>query len=256
MGIIAGSSLHQQETGLQVNDAVHLGQIFIVPALCVSILQIYEMLLLFCILLLMQLIVITPDSEIKDEAGLVNGLFANGLQRLHIRKPQFTTADYRNYIASLDPKYHTHIVLHGGFELMNEFVLGGIHLNSMLRHYREALADDLHPSQISTSFHSWQEIRDNEFEYGYVFISPVFDSISKKGYKAEIAINGATEIKREFAVSNKYCPALIGLGGVGKEQIDLLRQNGFDGAALLGAIWLSADPVTEFTEIIKITRSL
>jgi thiamine monophosphate synthase len=39
---------------------------------------------------------------------------------------------------------------------------------------------------ISGSFHSWEEIRANRFPYTYVFISPVYDSISKAGYKAAI----------------------------------------------------------------------
>ena len=207
---------------------------------------------------MMQLIVITPDNEVKDEARIVNSLFADGLQRLHLRKPLFTTGDYRDYINKIDARYHSCIVLHGGFELLTEFELGGMHLNSMVRNDKTVWLKvaTLHASQVSTSFHSWEEIRDNEFQYGYVFISPVFDSISKKGYKAAIDLKGAVKTKQELAKGDKYCPAIIGLGGVGKEQIKPLHQFGFDGAAILGAVWLSADPVTTFIEIMQITRTL
>ncbi len=89
--------------------------------------------LLFCIFSAMQLIVITPDNEVREEIGIVNGLFAQwAAATVHLRKPSFTTADYRNYINELPAKYHSRIVVHGGFELVDEFKLGGIHLNSSM----------------------------------------------------------------------------------------------------------------------------
>jgi thiamine-phosphate pyrophosphorylase len=92
-------------------------------------------------------------------------------------------------------------------------------------------------TDISTSFHSWQEIKENNHPYKYVFISPVFDSISKKDYKAGIDLLGATTVKNELAESGKYCPGIIGLGGVDAQSIKTLHEYGFDGAAMLGAIW-------------------
>lgn len=206
----------------------------------------------------MQLVVITPDTDVKNEVAIVNELFAMGLQRLHLRKPAFTVEDHRDYVNAIDERYHPRIVLTGSFELLSEFSLGSIHLNSALRNDKAMWdrIEGLPTKTISTSFHSWDEIRENEFQYGYVFISPVFDSISKQGYKAGIDLAGAMEVKREFAKSNKYCPAIIGLGGVGREQLSPLYENGFDGAAFLGAIWQSGDAVNAFGEIMDATSRL
>lgn len=206
----------------------------------------------------MQLIVITPDSILKDEAEVINRLFECGLQRLHLRKPLATIAAYRKCLYPIDPEYHNRVVLCSHFELWDESEFGGIHLNSHMRNDNTILATikNIPPNAVSTSYHSWQEIEDNEIEYGYVFASPVFDSISKSGYKAGIDLKGADELKQKLAKQNKYCPSIIGLGGVGVQQIKILHQYGFDGAAILGAIWTAIDPVEKFKEMLPVAGSL
>ncbi len=198
----------------------------------------------------MELIVITPDNSVINEAETVNQLLDAGLQRLHIRKSHFTKEDYREYIRAIKSEYHLRIVIHGYFDLFHELSLGGIHLNTAARNddtLKEQIGN-ISSSFISTSFHSWKEIVDNEFPYRYVFISPVFDSISKAGYKAGIDLNGAMETKQELKRNNKYCQQIIGLGGVGVSQVETLHLYGFDGAAMLGAIWMAEEPVAVFKD--------
>ena len=94
-------------------------------------------------------------------------------------------------------------------------------------------------------------MRDNERPYGYVFISPVFDSISKAGYKAAIDLQQCAAVRQEVIKARGYCPQIIGLGGVGAEQVRILQANGFDGAALLGSVWGAEDVVGAFVDIAK-----
>jgi thiamine-phosphate pyrophosphorylase len=206
----------------------------------------------------MQLIVLTPEHTQENETEVVSNLFALGLQRLHLRKPLFKEPDYKAYLAAIDKQYHSSVVIHNNFQLYEELALGGIHLNSASRN-DSAVPDQvkhLPPSVISTSFHSWQEIEKNRFGYGYVFISPVFDSITKEGYKAGIDLAGAEEARGVLAIQGKYCPAIIALGGVDAKHIKKLHQHGFDGAALLGAIWKDEDPVEKFESIMEIASNL
>jgi len=206
----------------------------------------------------MQLIVITPEQSIEGETDLVNQMFANSLQRLHIRKPQYSSRNYEDYIGAIPAHYHSRIVLHASFELFDEFGLGGVHLNSHFRNDKQIWDKLRHlpPAALSTSFHSWQEIMENEFHFGYVFISPVFDSISKSGYKGKIDLNGAEETKQQLLMAGGYCPPIFALGGVGPKEILALCKHGFDGAAVLGSIWMANDPVAKFMEIENAVRSL
>lgn len=206
----------------------------------------------------MHITVITPENNIKKETELVNDLFKNGLQRLHLRKPDNSTDDNRKYLNAIDPQYHPRIILTNSYDLFNEYDLGGIHLNGSARRNEDLRKklDYISPSLISTSYHAWQKIVENEFHYGYVFISPVFDSISKKDYKASIDPYGAMKTKQKLAEQNKYCPKLIGLGGVGINEIKALYEYGFDGGAMLGTLWMSGNPVTTFIRALNVARSL
>ncbi|MDQ3071652.1 MAG: hypothetical protein M3Q97_00105, partial [Bacteroidota bacterium] len=44
---------------------------------------------------------------------------------------------------------------------------------------------------------------------------------------------------------------VIGLGGINESRVDLTKEVGFHGIALLGAIWQSSDPVGTFIAIKK-----
>jgi thiamine-phosphate pyrophosphorylase len=95
---------------------------------------------------------------------------------------------------------------------------------------------------ISTSFHSTTAIFKSRRKYEYVFLSPVFDSISKQGYKGNFSL----EELKSFLKSKKN---IIALGGINAENIELVKQKGFAGAAVLGSIWESKNPTKCYKEL-------
>lgn len=200
----------------------------------------------------MKLIILSPDTDIPNETTTANRLLDMGAHRLHIRKPHFTTSQYEQYIEQIIPQHRRRLVIHGCYELYSKLKLGGIHLNTAARHNKELWnkLQGIPASAISTSFHSWQEITDNTYPYRYVFISPLFDSISKSGYKAGIDISSISNTRKMAEKDNKFCPQIVGLGGVAPHNIPQLLQHGYDGAALLGTIWQSPDPVAAFVEVV------
>ena len=199
----------------------------------------------------MELIVITPEGSVENEIACINRMFHHGLKRLHLRKYQFSEGEIRGYINQIDSIYRSRIVIHSYFHLFKEFSLGGIHLNSHLRQDEKTLElmNGIPPQYISTSLHSWQELETNNVNYNYVFISPVFDSISKKGYKAAIDLEELGRVKNKIVQQNRYCPSIIGLGGVSADNISILQERGFDGGALLGTIWNDPDPVNAYFKV-------
>lgn len=124
--------------------------------------------------------------------------------------------------------------------------LAGIHLNSRNNTLPEGFA-----GSISRSCHSLQEVQDNK-QLDYVFLSPIFQSISKEGYG-----NGfPMERLREAAASGIINEKVIALGGIEEKNIPLITSLHFGGAAILGALWGKDPSVTNETSIIKRYKQL
>jgi len=72
----------------------------------------------------------------------------------------------------------------------------------------------------------------------YCFLSPVYDSISKAGYRAAGFLAPGEGRRRRLAAALGRSPVpVLALGGVGPGKLAELRDAGFAGAAVLGAVW-------------------
>ena len=174
----------------------------------------------------MKLIAITTDTSYKGETKGVIALFKEGLERLHLRKPKASKEDLDAWLKAIPIEYLGRIVLHDHFELTKKYPLGGIHLNSR------------NPNPIpqkgtvSRSCHSVKEITENK-GLDYYFLSPAFNSISKEACRPALdleAVKGAFE--KGLLGNNVYA-----LGGVTPGRIPMLKEIGFGGIAVLGALW-------------------
>ena len=87
-----------------------------------------------------------------------------------------------------------------------------------------------------------------------MFLSPIFDSISKDDYPA--AFN--EEELRSAAKQNIIDKKVIALGGVTYENIHLLKQYNFGGAVILGDLWnrFNIHTTQDFKELINHFRRL
>ena len=80
-------------------------------------------------------------------------------------------------------------------------------------------------------------------KYDYVFLSPVFDSISKSKYQGKFK-------DQNFNVFlKKVKQKVYALGGIDASKIDKVKRMDFQGVALHGAIWESENPLITFNEI-------
>ncbi len=196
----------------------------------------------------MKLIVITPENTVPEEASQVNQLFQLGLDRLHLRKKDFGSDQYHAYLQQIDPEYHHRIAVHEQFDLVLAYHSLGLHCKNHVLHDQTQMKRilELYPISLSASVHSWREVEENSYPLNYVFISPVYNSISKKGYQASIDLNYLQPLKDNAATD---LPAVVALGGITHAHIPELFQKGFDGVAVLGAIWEEADPLAAFSKI-------
>jgi len=188
------------------------------------------------------LIVISPENNLKNEIANLHALFAEGLAVFHLRKPNHSIEDWRNYLNLVDKKYHNRIVLHNHFDLCKEYKVKGVHFkegnrigdieieNSVQNYLDMGLT-------VSSSFHSKIDIAKCNATFTYHFLSPVFNSISKVGYKGK---------GFDVNASNK---TTIALGGITNENIPEAKQLGYNGMAVLGHLWNQGDVISNFKKI-------
>lgn len=191
------------------------------------------------------IVVIAPEKDIPNEIEILHQLFQEGLEFYHLRKPNKNFEEFCDYLKQIDEKYHNKIVIHHFHKLINDYNLKGIHFQEQKRiehinnpgHYFKGL--NMYGKTISSSFHEPQELADCHFDFDYHLLSPVFDSISKQGYKG-----------RGFDV-NHINKTTIGMGGVSVDNLPTFDTLGYKGVAVLGTIWKSQESVNIFKKIKK-----
>ena len=167
----------------------------------------------------MKWIVITMPDFIENEANYINQLFEAGLDLLHLRKPDSCIADCERLLQEINPKWYPGIVVHDHFSLCGKYHLHGIHLNR-----RNHQVPDGFQGSLSRSCHSFEEVTEAQKEavFSYVFLSPIFDSISKKGYKHCFSNKDLEDAGNNGIINEK----VIALGGVIPQFIPSLLQSG------------------------------
>lgn len=185
----------------------------------------------------MKLIAITAEKFIDNEAETINALFEAGLERLHLRKPHASANECERLILSIGSKWYGRISLHDHFGLAKKYGIGGLHLNS-----RNPQPPTGFAGILSRSCHSMEEAAREKHKYDYVFLSPIFDSISKNGYTAAFHRGALQAAARNGSIGGN----VIALGGITPERIEEAAACNFGGAAVLGYLW--ADSVEETLE--------
>jgi thiamine-phosphate pyrophosphorylase len=176
-------------------------------------------------------------------------LLAQDLGRLHLRKPGWPVAQLEALIQALPPQVYPRLVLHAYPQLVRKYRLGGLHLTERARAAARRRPALLPGQTLSTSFHSLAEINRTRRRYDYVFLSPIFDSISKAGYSSKFDLGDLQRSFQAQAARPGYWPPVLALGGIEAQIISQVRQAGFVGAAVLGAVWQSADPVAAWRQL-------
>ena len=198
-----------------------------------------------------KLIVISNTDGFEHEIHHVLEMFKLGLRHFHLRKPKFSTNRLRHYIERIDKKYYNRIILHSHHELCIPFRLQGIHLtqhhrkkNIMKSWLRMKYIKFRRPEiAITAAYHTLAALKEENPGYSYVFLSPVFDSISKVGYKSTFNEDSLRE------VLHRTSHHAIALGGVDEDKIERAQQLGFAGVAVVGSIWKASDPIEKFKRI-------
>lgn len=236
-----------------------------------------------------RLIGITLPDFFPGESEIIRCLFDAGLERLHLRKPGSEKGAFIALLKKIPAVYYPRIVLHDHFDVVSgkaiSFRAGGLHLNR-----RNPSIPAVYTGPVSRSCHSFEEVKlalqevgkasetisagfaerldatapsgaikpsvapdkEKPLSYEYVFLSPLFPSISKEGYGSGFSLSAL----REAAGRGELGEKVIALGGLSVETIPLLKDLPFGGVAVLGGLWGEQPGLTKLDEIINRYKQL
>lgn len=191
------------------------------------------------------MIVITNPTAVANEISIIHSLFAEGLTLLHIRKPDYSERALKQFLTAIGLEVANRLVLHSHHHLANEYSINRFHLSKKQRNTSLIKSGGIY----SASTHSLEEFNDLNQNFQYAFLSPIYKSISKPDYDSKINHLQTLEQRANFSTK------LVALGGLSSENIQKTITNGFDDAALLGAIWNSSNPLENFKKCQQIVLS-
>ncbi|MFZ6013505.1 MAG: thiamine phosphate synthase [Bacteroidota bacterium] len=194
------------------------------------------------------IIVISSPEPVAYEASIINQLFDEGLEVLHVRKPHASEPEVISLLKEIKQIYYHRIALHQFHELAVDFGLKRIHFAEKKRlkaDHNELQRLKRSDVILSTSVHQVQSYRNMPDLFAYSFFGPVFNSISKPGYNTTLPDNFVFP-------AEPGRPDVIALGGIDESNVKKIRSMKFDGIAVMGAVWQSPNRVKKFKNLHKL----
>ena len=175
----------------------------------------------------MKLIVVTAPTFFVEEEDIITALFEEGLDILHLRKPE-TSAMYSERLLTLIPeKYHKRIVTHEHFYLQEEFNLMGIHLNQ-----RNPNEPHDYAGNVSTMCHTLDDLTCKKRFYDYVFLTPHEEFT----YSADFLTDYTPEQLKRAKKMKQIDSRVMAFGGT-LENVKEIKKYGFGGAVIMNDLW-------------------
>lgn len=189
------------------------------------------------------MIVISNPTATANEINTIHALFENGLELLHVRKPDFSKTEMKTFVSKIKTTFRHQLVLHSHHQLSLELGINRIHFTEKTR--LETPEEQLKKWKksgytLTTSIHQMSDFEELSSVFDYAFFGPVFESISKPNYVSNL------DFKKELEQRKNNKTSLIALGGITSENIKTALAFGFDDVALLGSIWNNNPSIENF----------
>jgi len=193
----------------------------------------------------MRIVVISPEGRDAREIPAIGGFLEAGLTRYHVRKPAWSRDELEAWLLALPSAWRPALVLHQHHDLVDALGLGGQHVRDT-----EGSAPGL-----SRSCHDVASLGRHMSLYPQVIFGPVFPSLSKPGHGPSKEFPWAS-LREVLTGRRDIACEVLAIGGITRRRLGRVAELGFDGAAVLGAVWNAIDPVLAFAAINETASSL
>lgn len=192
----------------------------------------------------MKLLLLSSPYFFVEEDKILATLFEEGLDMLHLRKPDSEPVYCERLLTLLPSKYHQRIVTNDHFYLKEEFGLMGIHLS----HRNPDIPQNYNGITTCTCY-GLEELNEAKKKNHYVILKNVYNSTSGSNNLSQYAHQQLRDASRQGLI-DKHVMAQT---GITLENIREIRDLGFGGAVVCNDIWnrFNIHNGIDFKDVIK-----
>ena len=191
----------------------------------------------------------TKPTFFVEEDKILEALFEEGLDDLHIYKPGSSPIYVERLLSLLPDSTHRRITVHDHYYLKEEFGLAGIHLDDGL-----SMRPNGYHGNFSRSCRDIQLLKEAKKKARYVFLHNIYDSLSDENEKSSFT-ESELRIASRSGLIDKHVYAL---GGMSIDNVRNMRDLGFGGVVICGDLWNRFDihNETDFRNLITYFEKL
>ncbi|MBR7054179.1 MAG: thiamine phosphate synthase [Prevotella sp.] len=192
----------------------------------------------------MKLAIMTRPTFFVEEDKILGALFEEGLDDLHIYKPQSSPVYVERLLSLLPESTHRRITVHDHYYLKEEFGLAGIHLDDA-----STPCPDGYRGTFSRSCDDLSLLREAKRKARYVFLRNIYDSLSEPEQHASFSVSDLQLASRQGLIDRH----VYALGGMSLETLRAARDLGFGGVVICGDLWNRFDihSETDFRNVLR-----
>lgn len=176
----------------------------------------------------MKLILLTSPQFFVEEDKILTTLFEEGLDVLHLRKPNSEPVFCERLLTLIPQEHHKRIVVHDHFYLKEEFDLMGIHIS----HHNPVMPAD-YKGMHSRTCYTLDEVKEQKPQNDYLILKNVFDSISEPRYVHQFTDEQLHAAARQGIIDRH----VMAQGGMALENMQQVAEYGFGGMVIRGDLW-------------------
>lgn len=170
----------------------------------------------------------TRPTFFVEENKIIEALFEEGLDDLHIFKPGSSPVYVERLLTLLPEDIHRRITVHDHFYLKDEFGLAAIHLDDPTMERPAG-----YRGKFSRSCSSIEQLKEAKRKSRYVFLRHVFDSLSDSRWTSSFTQSELAQAARRGLIDKH----VFALGGITLENARAMRDLGFGGVVICGDLW-------------------
>lgn len=176
----------------------------------------------------MKLIIMTKPTFFVEEDKILTALFEEGLDNLHLYKPDSSPMYSERLLTLLDDSCRKKITVHEHPYLKEEYRLKGIHIDSA-----EGNVPMGYKGHMTRTCRQLNELKLAKRNSDYVFLRNIFDSQTNANEKSTFSMSELEEAAKHGLIDKH----VYAQGGINMDNIRAIKDLGFGGVVICGDLW-------------------